>query len=107
MADFFIRKGDRAPAIEAELTRMGKVADLTLATSVQFIYQPEAGGTVISRTASIVDAKLGVVKYNWVADDTATVGTFKMYWSVIWPSGVPESFPNRSHNKFSVTPLFV
>jgi hypothetical protein len=106
MADFFIRKGDRAPAIRAGLTREGKVADLTLATGVQFIYQAEAGGTVITRTATIINAVLGLVEYNWAVEDTATVGVFKMYWSVTWPTAIPESFPNRSHNKFAVTPLF-
>lgn len=107
MADFFIRKGDRAPAIEAELTRQGKVADLTLATSVQLIYRPEAGGAELSRTAQIINAALGTVKYDWAAEDTASVGIFIFYWRVTWPGTIPESFPNRSHKKFAVTPLFV
>jgi len=106
MADFFIRKGDRAPAIRATLTRDEKVADLTLATGVQFIYQAEAGGTVITRTATIINAVLGLVEYNWAAEDTATVGIFKMYFSVSWPTATPESFPSRSYKKFSVTPIF-
>ncbi|MDO8706429.1 MAG: hypothetical protein Q7J84_15930 [Sulfuricaulis sp.] len=106
MADFFIRKGDRLPAIEAELSRQGKVADLTLASSVQLIYQPEAGGVVVTRAAQIVSALLGTVKYSWAAEDTATVGIFLIYFQVTWPGGILESFPNRAHNKFSVTPIF-
>lgn len=106
MADFFIRKGDRLPAIEAELLRRGQVADLTLASSVQLIYRPEAGGAVVTRTAQIVNAKLGTVKYDWAAEDTATVGIFLAYFQVTWPGTVLESFPNRAHNKFSVTPVF-
>jgi hypothetical protein len=106
MADFFIRKDERAPAIEADLTRQGKVVDLTGAVSVELIYQPEAGGTVVTRTAQIVSATLGTVKYDWVAQDTATVGIYLCYFRVTWPSGILESFPNRSHNKFAVTPIF-
>jgi hypothetical protein len=106
MADFFIRKDNRLPAIEAVLLRQGKPADLTNAVSVQFVYRPEAGGAVVSRTAAIVDVLLGTVKYEWAAEDTAAVGIFIMYFEVTWPGGVLESFPNRAHNKFAVTPLF-
>lgn len=106
MADFFIRVGNRLPAFEATLLRDGVVANLTGAVSVQLIYRPEAGGAAVVRTAQVVDAALGKVRYAWVADDTALVGIFLMYVQVTWAGGVTESFPNRSHNKFAVTSIF-
>lgn len=79
---FEIKRGDTLPNIRATLKLSdGTVQDLTTATAVNFVYAPRDGTTPdtsspTTRTATIVDAANGIVEYDWIAADTATVGEF-------------------------------
>jgi hypothetical protein len=104
MSDYHIRADNLLPEIEATLYRDRKVANLTGATSVELIYRPKAGGTVITKTGSFVGAMTsGVVKYSWISGDTATVGDYEAYWRVTYAPSVYESFPNNGFFTFSIT----
>lgn len=103
MADFFIRKGTRLPAIKCTLLRGGLPVDLSLASSVQLIYQPDNGGATLTKTAAFLgDRKLGKVIYDWAAGDTAAAGIFVGYWLITWVDGKQESFPNRGNFRIAM-----
>ena len=102
MADFSIGKGDRLPAIEAELLQGEKAVNLTGAT-VEIRYRPQAGGAVTTKTASITDAAKGCVSYGWVSGDTDTAGVYVARWRVTYADGKKSSFPNVGFIKIAIT----
>src|SRR3989338_2836568 len=102
MADFHIRKGDRLPAIEAQLFSDDDAVVLTGA-SVELRYRPVNGGTVVVKTAAVSDAATGKVKYEWGSVDTDTAGVYEALWRVTFADGRKASYPNQGFIKFAVT----
>lgn len=97
-ADFTIKAFDRLPSIQATLS-----ADLTTATSVDFIMRPASGGTVkVNDAAVVVDAAAGVVRYDWLLEDTDTPGSYQAEWEVHWPSSKTQTFPTTSYHTIDV-----
>lgn len=102
MADFTIRKGDRLPAIQAQL--LDGETPVTLAgATIELRYRPVAGGTVTAKTAAIVDPLTGTVKYEWAANDTDTAGVYAAAWRVTFADGRKSSYPNVGFFKIAVT----
>lgn len=101
---FYIKRGDRLPAIEMALERPSTTdanawvaADLT-GTTIAFQMRPTAGGSLITGSASIVSpATAGIVRYFWGPSDTAAAGEYYAEWQVEFPDGKTETFPNRDH----------
>jgi hypothetical protein len=107
MADFTLKQHDRLPPIQAVLKSGNPPAavDLTTAASVKFIMATSTvGGTIkVNAAATIVDAVTGVVRYDWAALDTATVGTFVAEWQVTWSSGTKQqTFPTTSYHSIEI-----
>lgn len=103
-ADFQLQRHDRLPSIQATLN-----ADLTAAASVKFIMRkssadwvPDFTGsttTKVNATATIVTPASGVVRYDWLATDTDTAGTFVGQWQVTWTAGSkPQTFPTTTYH---------
>jgi hypothetical protein len=103
MADFHVRKGDRLPAIEAQLFRDDGVVNLTGVTSVELRWRPVAGGTVVVKSATVTDAAAGKVKYEWGVGDTDTAGVYAALWRVTFADGRKASYPNQGFFRFAVT----
>jgi hypothetical protein len=102
-ADFTIKAHDRLPAIQATLATGGGPVDLTGAQGVKFIMAPTAGGTPkVAAAGVIVDATNGVVRYDWLAVDTATPGSFLAEWQVTWADGRPQTFPTLTYHTVNV-----
>lgn len=94
-ADFTIRQGDRLPIIVATLVDQDDEAlDLTGVSGVSLKYRRKGSQTVITRTATITDAANGQVRYDWVADDTATAGEMYAEWEIDYGSGIYLTVPN-------------
>jgi len=98
-ADFTIKANDRLPSIQATLS-----ADLTTATSVKFIMKSTGpGGAIkVNASATIVSAASGVVRYDWLAIDTATPGSYLAEWEVLWAGGKKQSFPTLTFHSIDV-----
>lgn len=111
--DFPIGQGNLLPAImlrclEPDPSRIGKVRpkDLTGCT-VRFQMSPIEGrcaGKPLDALASIIDAKGGVVGYQWAAGDTDVPGLFKAAVVVTDGQGRSMDFPNDGYVLVRIRP---
>lgn len=86
-------RGDLEPPLEFTLKRNGVAVDLTGTTvTVEAINR---NGSPIDRTATIYNAKGGVIRVILTTSDTATLGVFFMYLTVLHPGDRPETFPTK------------
>lgn len=102
--DFYIKKDDRLPEIQAVLKDAeNTVVNLSGAT-VRFIMSSKLDGSVkVDEPASVVDAAQGLVKYAWASADTDTAGTFNAEWEVTFADNRSETFPNNKYNIVKIT----
>ena len=88
MADFYMRAGDLLPEIQGTIKYSdGTAVNLTSASAIKFHYKKQGGGSHQTRTAAVVNAAAGQVKYTWVTSDTDTVGTYDYYWEAVFAAG--------------------
>ena len=100
MADFFIKQNDTSPGLEYTLLPL---TDVTGATIV-FSMKNSAGTIIVNRQpVTIVTAATGVVRYPWIAADTATAGNFEGEFEVTFAGGGIETFPNTSNILIRIT----
>ena len=94
---FKIKRNDTSPAISQQLLDSdGNAVDITGAT-IKFL-MARRGPLKVNGTATIVTAATGMVKYQWVAADTDTVGLYQIEWEVTYSGGGVETFPNEGYN---------
>lgn len=96
-ADIDIKQNDLRPDVEpVYLEKNSSAVDLSNATEIEFHLndRPRKEGNILSKPASIVDAKNGEVKYEWEEGDT-DLDRGKYYWEfeIHWDDGDPETFP--------------
>lgn len=102
-SDFTIKAHDRLPSIQATFSSAGAPVDLTSATAVKFIMRAVAGGTiVVNSLAVIVTPAAGVVRYDWLAVDTANVGEYTAEWQVTWSGGKQQTFPTLTYHTVTI-----
>lgn len=105
MADYFVKQGDTAPAIDAYLKAPGGAAQDLTGASVKFIMRRADGRRAqLGGSASVVSAGAGQVRYSWAAADTAEAGTYLAEWQVTFAGGAIETFPNAGSLVISVLP---
>jgi hypothetical protein len=104
MSTFYIKQNDTAPSIQMTLTDpAGDPVDLTSAASVNF-HMKEAGQSIkIEGAATIVDANLGTVKYDWAAGDTDTPGTYQCEVEITYSDSTVQTVPNDGYGTVIVT----
>jgi hypothetical protein len=103
--DFYIKKDDQLPEIEATLRDADLVAvDITGNIGVRFIMAAKGGAVKVDASATVVSAVGGVVKYSWQEPDTDTAGNFIAEFEVEFSDGRLETFPNSTNINIKVTP---
>lgn len=83
-----IVQDDTRPPLEFNLTQDGSPVDLTGCTVKFYMKDATSGSVKISgSTCVITDATKGKCRYNWIASDTNTVGTYLGEVEVTFPDG--------------------
>ncbi len=93
---YTIKRGDLLPVPQATtLASDGAAINLTTATGVVFRYRLQGTTTWTTKTAVIVTAASGIVRYDWVAPDTdITPGLYEAEYVITWPVAKPQTVPN-------------
>lgn len=83
-----IVQDDTRPSLEVTLTQDGKPADLTGCTVKFYMKDSVSGSVKISgATCVITNALKGQLRYNWIAADTNTAGSYLGEFEVTYPDG--------------------
>ena len=103
MSTFYIKQNDTVPSLRATLKNgSGDAVDLIDAT-VNFHMRTLGGTTVKTDAAStVVNASAGIVQYNWIADDTDTIGSYQAEFEVTYSDGTIETFPNNGYIRVEI-----
>ena len=102
---FTIKKGDTSPSIQSTLKdASGTAVDIAGATVK--IHMKALGSSVlkVDQTMTIVNASGGIVKYDWTASDTDTVGTYYVEFEVTRADSSIETFPNNGNAVVVIAP---
>jgi hypothetical protein len=103
MSTFYMRQNDTQPRLLATL-QDGDANPINLTgASVQFHMRTLAGSLVTNRAAVIVTAASGDVRYDWIAADTATVGSYQAEFQVTYSDGTIETFPNSGYIRVEIS----
>ena len=95
---FYIKQNDTGPAMLATLQDANGNAINLVGASVRFHMRSVSGGNpVVDAAATVVTALSGIVRYNWVAADTDTVGTYQAEFEVTYADASIETFPNDGY----------
>jgi len=100
---FYIKQDDTTPSLRADLKNgSGNNVDLLDAT-VRF-HMREVGSTnvVVDADATVISEAGGTVQYDWVAGDTADVGSYQVEFEVTYPTGTVETFPNNGYIRVEI-----
>ena len=103
MSEFFLKKVDVLPVLQAELLDDAGVIDLSNVTGVYFNYRPKYASTgTIKRTGFVASAVSGIVEYDWTTGDTTTPGVYYAEWIIYFQSNKQMSFPNDDYITFEI-----
>lgn len=95
---FYIKQNDTSPAMLATLQDANGSAVSLVGASVRFHMRSVNGGNpVVDAAATIVTPASGLVRYNWLAADTNTVGTYQAEFEVTYADTSIETFPNDGY----------
>jgi len=100
---FYIKQNDTSPSMVATLQDAdGDVIVLTGA-SVRF-HMRTIGSTnaTVDAAAVIVDETNGIVRYDWDAADTDTVGSYQAEFEVTYADASIETFPNDGYIRVEI-----
>ena len=95
---FKIKENDTTPSLRASLLNgSGDPVDLIGATVRFYMRLMGSNSTTIDASASVISEASGIVQYDWVAGDTADVGSYQAEFEVTYPDGNIETFPNANY----------
>jgi hypothetical protein len=101
---FYIKQNDTAPIILVTLKDGNDAAvDLTAATAM--FKMRAVGQTAVKTSAAAIihDADGGQVRYEWVAADTDTIGSYEAEFQITFVDGKVETFPNSDFIRITIT----
>lgn len=103
MSTFYMKQNDTQPRMLATLQDGDEVAINLTGASVRFHMRTLAGTLKTDAAATIVTAASGIVRYDWAAADTDTVGTYQAEFEVTYPDATVETFPNSGYIRVEIT----
>jgi hypothetical protein len=93
LSDFYIKRGDRGPSLQATLVdHSGNAINLTSASAVKFKM-----AQIVDAAAVVVSASAGTVRYDWALDDTRVAGTYNAEFEIEWSDGRKQTVPNDGY----------
>ena len=100
---FYVKQNDTSPAMLATLQDAdGNAVNVTGAT-VRFHMRAVGSTTVVvDEAATIVTAADGIVRYNWQAADTDTIGSYQAEFEVTYADASVETFPNDGYIRVEI-----
>ena len=100
---FYVKQNDTSPAILATLQDAdGNAVNVTGAT-VRFHMRAVGSTTVVvDEAATIVTALDGLVRYDWQAADTDTIGPYQAEFEVTYADSSVETFPNDGYIRVEI-----
>lgn len=104
MMAFTIKQNDTSPALQASLQDYAGAAVSLVGASVRFHMKGLDGSVVVDAPMVVVSDIGGVVRYNWQAADTDTVGTYYAEFEIAYLDGSIETFPNTDNIAIVITP---
>jgi len=99
---FSIKQNDTSPSILATLKDANDVPVNLTAANVRFHMKSIGGSIKIDSAMTVITAPEGLVRYDWVAADTDTFGTYYVEFEVTYTDGSIETFPNTGSLVVSV-----
>jgi len=103
MSNFYMKQNDTQPRMLATLQDGDGAAINLTGASVRFHMRTLGGSTVVDAAATIITAASGLVRYDWVAADTDTVGSYQAEFEVTYPDTTVETFPNSGYIRVEIT----
>ena len=103
MSTFYMKQSDTQPRMLATLQDGDGAAINLTGASVRFHMRTLGGSTVVDAAATIITAASGLVRYDWVAADTDTVGSYQAEFEVTYPDTTVETFPNSGYIRVEIT----
>jgi len=103
MSTFYMKQNDTQPRMLATLQDGDGTAINLTGASVRFHMRTLGGSTVVDAAATIVTAASGLVRYDWVAADTDTVGSYQAEFEVTYSDTTIETFPNSGYIRVEIT----
>ncbi|GAA0307621.1 hypothetical protein [Rhodovulum strictum] len=100
---FEIKRGDTSPGLEYQLPVYSEGGSVLTGASVRFLMRDQRGNLVVDAPATIWDEG-GVVRYAWVAEDTAKAGVHRAEFEVTYVDGAIETFPTRQWLTVTIMP---
>lgn len=100
---FYVKQNDTSPAMLATLQDAdGNAVNVTGAT-VRFHMRAVGSTTVVvDEAATIVTAADGIVRYDWQAADTDTIGSYQAEFEVTYADSSVETFPNDGYIRVEI-----
>lgn len=99
---FSIKQNDTSPSLQATLKDAAQSPVVLSGATVMFHMKSIDGTVKVDQPMTITDADGGVVRYDWQAVDTDTVGTYYVEFEVTYADASIETFPNNGNRVVSV-----
>lgn len=100
---FYIKQNDTGPSMLVTLQDANDNGVDITGASVRFHLRPISSSTVkVDQAATIVTAADGLVRYDWQAADTDTIGSYQAEFEVTYADASIETFPNDGYIRVEI-----
>ena len=100
---FYIKQNDTSPSMLATLQDAnGDAVNITGASIRLHMRAIGSNQTTVDAAATIVTAESGIVRYDWIAADTDTIGSYQAEFEVTYADASVETFPNDGYIRVEI-----